>query len=406
MNSIDKIDFQNLLSVHGQEEIFFKDKFLGDENIRLLCEKLRKDPKRKLILRGNYIGTVGAKAIADLLKEQESLLHLSLEWNQIRSTGAEYLAEALLVNRSLVYLDLRNNYINSDASVALAQAIMQNTNLKTLDLRWNQIEDHGILAFKGCILDRKPSLNLLFHGNLLSETAIVTLNEWLKKGKENEDKIDLPAPFPERKEDLSAPKHVTIDLLNKEIAQLRQQLLLFQSNNNDLQRQLDSSLMKITELEQQLSYEKHENLTANEVIKQLTLRLSLCNDEIVNLSSSFDKERNTTVNDMLRMLREKENEVRDLTLERDSLKDRVLKLSDDNEQLKIQDESLQQQLVTDRTVAQNELALAYQRINDFSIAVSRRVVGVCSFLSLSLSLSLSLPLSLYLYLSLFCRKQS
>jgi hypothetical protein len=370
MNSIDKIDFQNLLSVHGQEEIFFKDKFLGDENIRLLCEKLRKDPKRKLILRGNYIGTVGAKAIADLLKEQESLLHLSLEWNQIGSTGAEYLAEALLMNRSLVYLDLRNNYINSDASVALAQAIMQNTSLKTLDLRWNQIEDHGILAFKGCILDRKPSLNLLFHGNLLSETAIVTLNEWLKKGKENEDKIDLSPPYPERKENIAAPKHVTIELLNKEIAQLRQQLLHFQSNNNDLQRQLDTSLMKITEIEQQLSYEKHENLTANEVIKQLTLRLSLCNDEIVNLSSSFDKERNTTVNDMLRMLREKENEVRDLTLERDSLKDRVLKLSDDNEQLKIQDESLQQQLVTDRTVAQNELALAYQRINDFSIAVS------------------------------------
>lgn len=123
----------------GIDELTYKDKFLGDENIKQLCERLKLDERKKLVLRGNYIGVTGAKAIADLLVEQNSLVFISLEWNIIGSTGAQYFAQALLSNRSLAHLDLRNNSINNEAAIALAEAIVKNKTLKTLDLRWNQV---------------------------------------------------------------------------------------------------------------------------------------------------------------------------------------------------------------------------------------------------------------------------
>jgi hypothetical protein len=383
-------ELQHLLSVHGAEELTYRDKFLGDENIQHLCEKLKIDEKKKLILRGNYISTVGAKAIAELLRDQNSLVHVSLEWNQIGPSGAEYFANALLTNRSLYYLDLRNNYINSDAAIAFASAVMKNPILKTLDLRWNQIEDRGALAFKSCILDRKPSLQLLIHGNLLSEATIATINEWLKKGGDNDSLID-ESLFTKPKQEELPPRNVTVDLLQKEIAQLRSQINQYQANNNDLQRQLDNSLMKITELEQLLSYEKHENLTLNETLKQLTLRVSMCNDELVSMANNFDKERASIMNEMLRIIKEKENEIRDLSMERDQFKERCLQLTvraylyflsvsylilfgqyfpkDENEQLKVQHEHIKQQMENDHKIAVHELKLAHQRINDYTIAV-------------------------------------
>lgn len=123
----------------GHEELSYKDKFLGDEVIGLLCQKLRTNEKKKLILRGNYLGSTGAKAIADLITTQDSLEHISLEWNQICGTGGEYFAEALKSNRSVIYLDLRNNNITSDAAIALAETMATNKTLRTLDLRWNQV---------------------------------------------------------------------------------------------------------------------------------------------------------------------------------------------------------------------------------------------------------------------------
>jgi chromosome segregation ATPase len=186
-----------------------------------------------------------------------------------------------------------------------------------------QIEDRGALAFKAAILERKPSLNLMIHGNLLSEATVATINEWLKRAIDNENQVEeLPPKKPEE------PKsNIQNEMLMKEIYFLRQQLAAQQSVNNDLQRQLDNSLLKITELEQKLARENHENLTLSETLKQCQLRLSLANDEIHNLTANFEKERNSILNEMLRVIREKENEIRELQLERDNLKDKVSKLT-------------------------------------------------------------------------------
>lgn len=121
------------------DEVSFIDKFLGDDSIYLLCEKLKRTPKEKLKLRGDQITSSGAKSIADLLRVQNHLQSISLEWNQLGSSGAIFLAEALKTNLSVTLLDLRNNNINSDGAVALADSMSNNSTLLVLDLRWNQV---------------------------------------------------------------------------------------------------------------------------------------------------------------------------------------------------------------------------------------------------------------------------
>lgn len=298
-----------------QDEVNHLDMFLGDATIAKLCEKLLQYPKKKLTLRGNQLGSKGAKAIAEVLMAQSQLQSVSLEWNHISSNGAGYLAEALKANHSLTYLDLRNNSINSEGAATLAEAIMQNDTLRTLDLRWNQIEDRGALAFKAPILERRPSLIILLNGNLLTEGCLSTIAAWMQKAAEapNGD-FDLPKPIDE------PPKIVQLDFLQKEIIALRKQVNTLHTTVADLQRQLDTSSLRVTELEQQLAREEYRNAQATESLKQANMRNSILTDERNQLVATWEKERDSYMNEMMQVVKEKENMLKDVTVQRDNMK--------------------------------------------------------------------------------------
>jgi Ran GTPase-activating protein (RanGAP) involved in mRNA processing and transport len=128
----------------NNEEIVYIDKFIGNEQMLLLISRLTNSSslrnKRRLCLRGNCIGAAGAKALADMLRTNTHIEHVSLEWNQIGSSGCISIAEALKYNNTLKYLDLRNNGIGDDGAAALANALAASSKcLKVLDLRWNQV---------------------------------------------------------------------------------------------------------------------------------------------------------------------------------------------------------------------------------------------------------------------------
>jgi hypothetical protein len=138
---------------NGSDEIVCVDKFIGDDQMQLLMNRLNARSSsnsgqrriRRLCLRGNCIGGGGAKAIAEMLRTNNVLEFLSLEWNQIGSSGCQSIADALRQNHTLKHLDLRNNGISDDGAIALAQAAAFHsssgkTALKVLDLRWNQVE--------------------------------------------------------------------------------------------------------------------------------------------------------------------------------------------------------------------------------------------------------------------------
>jgi Ran GTPase-activating protein (RanGAP) involved in mRNA processing and transport len=87
-----------------------------------------------LDLRGNGIKAEGAKAIAEMLMQNTSILRyssqnvatstltklrLNLEWNSVGlwDLGVKAISDALLVNSTLVELDLRNNRIGPQGTL-------------------------------------------------------------------------------------------------------------------------------------------------------------------------------------------------------------------------------------------------------------------------------------------------
>ena len=92
-----------------------------------------------LDLRGNNIRCDGAVALAQMLKTNNTLSSLLLEWNclGIWDLGIKTLADSLSLNHALQTLDLRNCKIGPRGAQALALGIKHNTALRTLDLRWN-----------------------------------------------------------------------------------------------------------------------------------------------------------------------------------------------------------------------------------------------------------------------------
>ncbi|RYG99917.1 hypothetical protein EON65_49840, partial [archaeon] len=249
-------------------ELRYTDKFIGDDKISTICDKIRQSDTRKLALRGNNLGPYGAKTIADCLSDNDSLQELSLEWNLIGSMGTEHIAKALEINRSLTHLDLRNNQIGSDAAIALAEVLKTNMILTTLDVRWNQIEDRGALAFKYALLERRPKLQLLITGNKVSESVMSTLFAWM-----NQETLE----FPTHSKPTEVPEHVSSELLLRDIEGLRRELQGVYRELEELRRTYTQSVMKTTELENALCRETYRYTTLHEQYQAALLRISILN---------------------------------------------------------------------------------------------------------------------------------
>jgi hypothetical protein len=257
-------------------EINCVDKFIGDEKCRKLCTRILDrnaagfNAIRRITLRGNCIHVNGAQAIADVFKAGVELSAVSIEWNQLGSPGAIFIADSIANNTSLLHLDLKNNGIGDDGASALAAAITHNESLKVLDLRWNQINDRGALAFEPIFKNkqRKP-ITILLSGNLISSGVMAKIEEWSKVPEEPK-KEERPAPAAPRAVDYSA---LTAEV-NKEIQFLRSQCAALTQKSEDLERQLDTSAFRITELEHLLMREQFKNTQLDEALKQAKLRIA------------------------------------------------------------------------------------------------------------------------------------
>ena len=85
---------------------------------RVLAPKEESTPRActrlaTLDLRDNYVGNVGAAALAGGLAANSSLLHLSLFHNEVRERGGAALVEALAANTTLLSLNLECNFVTS-----------------------------------------------------------------------------------------------------------------------------------------------------------------------------------------------------------------------------------------------------------------------------------------------------
>lgn len=309
-------------------DVTYIDKFLGDQDIGRLVDAIQTssiDVKR-IVLRGNCIGPNGADILSALLINQVINVYLlSLEWNQILSEGAIRIADALESNLSLAHLDLRNNNITDDGALSLSKALIGNKTLKVLDLRWNQITDKGMLSFREALLTRQPPLQLFYHGNLISESARVSLDIW-SSGNDKSNDVDHVV-------DESVTVQISTDItlkaqneiLTKELQELRAKYAVNQSHVHDLTRQLESSAIRLTELEQSKIRNEFTIKGLDETIKQLKESMIIQQDDKRNLTNAWELERNTLLSDMKNVLVSKDSEILHLKGERDSAQDRLMK---------------------------------------------------------------------------------
>ncbi|CAE7748401.1 Nlrc3 [Symbiodinium sp. KB8] len=122
----------------------------------------------QLVLAGNGIGTIGARAIATALKQLPRLQDLHLARNALGSQGAVAISRALKLDHApaLEWLSLTENAIGDMGLQALSASVARMPRLEWLDLELNGITDIGASAL----------------GQALSQTAGLGLRELDMRG--------------------------------------------------------------------------------------------------------------------------------------------------------------------------------------------------------------------------------
>ncbi|XP_023234214.1 leucine-rich repeat-containing protein 45-like isoform X2 [Centruroides sculpturatus] len=151
---------------------------------------------RFLNLKGNNLRGKSADDIGKLLRDNNVLYRLSLEWNSLGKCHDSFtlFCSGLATNKTLKILDLRNNEINNEGAVALASALSKNISLQSLDVRWNQINNLGADSLLSVLKQyNKTLLNLDLSGNpdmansiLETIAAVLTNNCTLQLLEEDE----------------------------------------------------------------------------------------------------------------------------------------------------------------------------------------------------------------------------
>ena len=185
---------------------------LGEEVLALLLDSFKEAPLKRLILKGNQLGTDGINFVVEALKTNNlvenlgicdniiqsddeasslinavikhpkveslalnkcglgfrndvskriipavcsslSLTEVSLCGNQIDSYGVKLISNSLAGNSTLKCLYLEDNLINDDDAKQIASALMTNTNLRKLNIAGNRITQVGIYSFMRALLN-------------------------------------------------------------------------------------------------------------------------------------------------------------------------------------------------------------------------------------------------------------
>ena len=363
------MDDNFLLSVIGNEnseDILCLDKFIGDNILENLIIKLKCTPKvqkKRLILRGNCITSIGVHKLANFLKSNNSLQFISLEWNQIGS-GAMSLGEALEENTTLVHLDLRNNGLEDNDVINLAKSLENsNKTLKILDLRWNKLTDKGVELFRLAIMNRSPPLIVHFSGNHLSPQVMNQVDDWLIKmdkhrqsnsssstqgsqlltqssqqsfeqggsnspflmtqtmmtnqsSNDNADNTDDENDYLDS--DLISQNRLIMQLklkhslLKKEIQTMRHQNIYLQTSIRSLENQLCSDSLHVTEVEANLVNETFKNTQLSEIYAQSLEKIS-----------KLETERRELLSNQSEVIGKKDHEIKTLFMEKNSYKNMI-----------------------------------------------------------------------------------
>ncbi|CAF3514740.1 unnamed protein product [Adineta steineri] len=142
---------------------------------------------KTLELKGNGIQGAGTEALAKVLRRNQTLRNLRLEWNQLGTMNPpafSIFCDALADNKALIELDLRNNDINHVGGSELATALKRNITLRALDLRWNNV---GLIGGRALLLLCQTNTtidDLQLVGNNIPDDIMQSIANALSKNNE------------------------------------------------------------------------------------------------------------------------------------------------------------------------------------------------------------------------------
>ena len=153
---------------------------IGLEETEKISKAIKMTTLQKLDLSENKISDVGAAAISNGIKINNSLKELDLSWNCIGDKGAEKISSAIRVTTTLKKLILNSNSITDVGAAAISDAVRYSSSLQQLDVRSNQITDVGAKSIFKAIEITKVLQKLNLYGNLISDDGLAAVSDSFK----------------------------------------------------------------------------------------------------------------------------------------------------------------------------------------------------------------------------------
>jgi Ran GTPase-activating protein (RanGAP) involved in mRNA processing and transport len=144
---------------------------------------------RELSLSGCYMGSAGARHLADGLSSKNRVVEkLDLSRNKLRVEEAGIFARLLIANQNIKYLVLSFNNIGDAGALELAVARRQNNTLDLLHLMYNQISSNGASALADVLVANDALKDLDLRNNPNGDDGATSIAEMLTRN-ESIDKV-------------------------------------------------------------------------------------------------------------------------------------------------------------------------------------------------------------------------
>jgi Ran GTPase-activating protein (RanGAP) involved in mRNA processing and transport len=132
-----------------------------------------------LDLSKNVIGDLGAQHLSNMIRNNCSLVSLSLQNNNISSKGASMLCESMLENVTITHFDfsspdgLHRNRMQAQGAEKLSQLLQKNDQLAILNLQSTSMEGHDIIALSEGLAKNQELMSLDISYNGISTSTFV-----------------------------------------------------------------------------------------------------------------------------------------------------------------------------------------------------------------------------------------
>jgi Ran GTPase-activating protein (RanGAP) involved in mRNA processing and transport len=120
----------------------------------------------KLNLERNCLGEIGIDVIADALRVNTTITNLNLSRNNLEEYGTQKITDALNMNTTITKLNLSDNWLGEDGALVIAKALYVITTLRSLNLSHNYLRrnsfssEMGIIAIANALCKNKSITEL------------------------------------------------------------------------------------------------------------------------------------------------------------------------------------------------------------------------------------------------------